>query len=106
MDNQPKTKRCPKCKETKELDYFHYSSIYKYNRQTYCKICMNLFDKLKREKYRANGPTIIRKNKICITCKIDKPLSEYPKSKDKPDGTMGYCKPCWVKYVKARQSKS
>lgn len=99
-------KKCPKCKEIKSLDDYHYSSSLKYNRQVYCKVCMNLMDKAKRRRYRANGPHIIRTNKICSTCNVDKPILEYPKSKDKPDGTLNYCKKCWTEYVKARKLKT
>ncbi len=99
-------KKCPRCKEIKSLDDYHYSK-YSYNkRQVYCKVCNNQLDKIKREKCKSNGPTLTRTHKICTTCKIDKPLEEYPVSKDKPDWHLGYCKKCWTAYVKARKPKS
>lgn len=99
-------KKCPGCKETKSLSEYHYSSTNKNNVQGYCKVCMNLMDKAKRQRYRANGPTIIRTSKICLTCNVDMPISEFPNSKDKPDGHISYCKKCWTAYVKARKPKS
>lgn len=107
MDNPEKTnmKRCARCKETKSLDDYHYSSRAYNNRQTYCKVCSNQIDKIKREKYRADGPTIHRTHKICSTCKIDKSIEEYPVSRDKPDWRLPYCKKCWTAYVKTKKSK-
>lgn len=99
------TKICPKCKESKHLDDYHYSSRSYNNRQTYCKVCSNEIDKIKRDKYRSNGPTIIKTNKICLTCKVDKPINEFPVSRDKADWHVSYCKLCWTKYVKARKKR-
>lgn len=35
-----------------------------------------------------------RKEKRCPDCSVVKPISEYNKSKSKPDGLQAYCKPC------------
>ena len=99
-------KKCPKCNEVKRLDDYHYASHTKNNRQTYCKVCMSKIDKIKRDKYRSIGPTVIKTNKVCLKCNIDKPISEYPISRDKADGHVSYCKKCWTEYVKARRSKA
>lgn len=103
--NNP-TKKCPKCKEIKSLNDYHYSSHTYNGRQVYCKVCTNAADKIKRENYKKNGPTIIRNNKICSMCDVDKEIGDFPKSKSMPDGHINYCKPCWVKYVTARKKKS
>lgn len=99
-------KQCPKCKEVKNLDEYHYSSYTHNNRQGYCKVCMNAMDKIKREFRKANGPTIIKTNKICNRCKEDKPIDQFGLKRDASDGHLSYCKPCWVKYVRAIQIKS
>ncbi len=97
-------KKCPKCKEIKSLDDYHNSS-YTYNkRQVYCKVCTNLADKNKRDKYKKNGPTIIRTNKVCGKCNVDKKMEEFPISRDKPDWRLAYCKKCWTEYVKAKKA--
>lgn len=105
-DNNNPTKRCPRCKETKSLNDYHHSRHTYNGRQVYCKICNNAADKIKRENYKKNGPTIIRNNKICPMCKTNKAIDDFPKSKSMPDGHINYCKPCWVKYVTARKNKS
>lgn len=39
-------------------------------------------------------------NKVCGKCKIDKPISEFPKNKGLSDGYHNYCKSCKNKYHK------
>ena len=39
--------------------------------------------------------------KICITCKLDKPICEYSVRKENKDGYKGECKTC----VKVRNAK-
>jgi hypothetical protein len=96
-------KTCPKCRQNKPLDEYHHSSSAYNKRQTYCKVCTNMIDKIKRDKYKSEGPTIIRTDKACVSCNVIKPIADFPVSRQKPDGHLGYCKPCWVKYVRSRQ---
>lgn len=98
-------KKCPRCKETKSLDDYHYSRNAYNKRQTYCKVCNNQIDKLKRDRCKANGPTIIRTHKICAKCNVDKQMEDFPISRDKPDWRLGYCKKCWTEYVKDKKKR-
>jgi hypothetical protein len=100
MDNQKRTKKCPRCKEIKDLDIdYHYSTHANNKRQTYCKVCNNEIDKIKRDKIKANGPTIIRTEKECLDCHVIKNISDFGLRRSAPDWHLSYCKPCWVKRV-------
>ena len=99
-------KKCPRCKITKSLDDYHYSRHSYNNRQSYCKVCNNEIDKIKRDKCKTNGPSIIRTHKVCTKCNIDKKIEEFPISRDKPDWRLCYCKKCWTEYIKKIKSKA
>ncbi len=106
MDNPKKTKKCPRCKEVKDLENDYHYSTHSYNkRQTYCKVCNNEIDKIKRDNIKANGPTIIRTEKECADCHVIKNISEFGLRKNAPDWHLSYCKPCWVKRITKYQKK-
>ncbi len=105
MDNKSGTKRCPRCKQTKSLDDFSYYYRSKSKKQTYCRVCNNEMDKIKRERIRDNGPTIIRTEKKCLDCNTVKDISSFGIRKNAPDWHLSYCKPCWVKKITGYQKK-
>lgn len=44
-------------------------------------------------------------HKKCSKCKVDRPLAEFSKNKNLPDGLQYNCKPCNRKYVEENQNK-
>lgn len=98
-------KTCPRCKETKSLDLFHNWYRSKDKRQTYCKECQKVMDKVQREKRKARGPIITRTDKICRICADKKPISQFGKKSTSNDGHIEYCKPCWTIYVKRAKQR-
>jgi hypothetical protein len=105
MDNPQKIKRCPKCQEDKTLEDYHKNSAAYNGKQTYCKVCTLLADKIKRDNLTKNGPTIIRTEKMCLDCKIIKKIDDFGMRKNAPDWHLTYCKPCWVIRITKYQRK-
>lgn len=44
--------------------------------------------------------------KICITCKIDKPLSDFPPNKNNKDGFNRKCRICYNEYMRLWYDKN
>ena len=44
-------------------------------------------------------------SKVCGTCKVDKPMDEYPVDKARPDGHRSQCRPCMNGVDKARAER-
>lgn len=41
----------------------------------------------------------------CDECRVEKPLSEYHKCRNRKSGVKGKCKPCTSKYMRERQKR-
>jgi len=46
-----------------------------------------------------------QKTKICTKCNIEKPLTDFPSDKQKPDGVKGQCRECTNAYLRGRYAK-
>lgn len=64
-------KKCSKCKEEKDIEYFHKRTQSKDGYRNVCKLCM---PKYEYDKPINDGP------KKCITCKVIKPFEEFYKT--------------------------
>lgn len=98
--------KCPSCQEFKEESEFHRAKHVKRGFSYYCAVCQNAKTKQQREKRKANGPTIIRTSKVCAKCHNLKPVSQFGKSVNTPDGLVNYCKPCWVDITRKAQARA
>ena len=109
---QKKIKICNKCKMLKIYTDFYTSGLKKDGTVKYashCKVCKN--NKVK-EIYKKNNPLgrILvkdKKSRICKTCKVDKPFTEYYKkgftSVNKYQIYFAHCKKCYN--IKQKQRK-
>lgn len=48
---------------------------------------------------------IIKTTKVCFTCKIEKPVEEFVKDKNKHDGLCSQCKECRKKYCYTKEGR-
>ena len=99
-------KRCPRCGETKDPSHYYYSSYTTNNLYTYCKPCCKERDREKSAKRAVTSATVIRQSKVCGICKLEKPISQFGRNKNRADRHHSYCKPCWVIYVTKQQKKA
>ena len=94
------TKKCSKCKETKDLNLFYKSNTVKGGYQGYCKECHLAFNYENVARLRLSGPTVHLDSKVCRGCNNRKPISQFGVKTGVADGKLPYCKPCWRDYVK------
>lgn len=111
------TKPCAKCGETKPLTDFGSNKYTASGLSSYCKPCMAAEARMRRatpEGKRAHYESNLRSaaktlhdtegSKTCPKCKIEKPFSDYPKSKYGRHGIATYCLPCSAEIVRARRA--
>lgn len=94
------SKRCPKCKETKELSEFCKCKSRSDGYGGECKKCKSVAAKIRSELPKPTPP----ETKICNKCKTDKPIKDFSKNKHTKYGFCNTCKECslnllrnWVK---------
>ena len=88
-------KICSKCNIEKENNYFEYQK-----RQ--CKNCRN---KMRNERNSKKEFSITLLEKICGTCKIKKPITEYHRAKRRFNGVTHDCKNCRSVLLKNRYER-
>ena len=87
------TKRCSKCKETKDTVEFSKAKKRKDGLYPYCKSCdKELY--VKRRDYRIENPPPTPATKQCTLCKETKVAVEFSKAKKTNDGLQPNCKSC------------
>jgi hypothetical protein len=90
----PSEKICTKCGgDPQPLDHFYKSSETKDGRVSRCKKCTNQ-DTQERQQKRHIPDDISSLTRICSKCGGMKPLSDFHKSKNSPDGRVSICKIC------------
>jgi hypothetical protein len=99
-------KRCPRCGETKDATHYYYAANTINHLYAYCKPCCKERDREKSAKRAVTPATVIRQSKVCGICKLDKPISQFGRNKNRADRHHSYCKPCWVIYVTKQQKKA
>jgi hypothetical protein len=92
-------KTCLKCGQVKPLDEFAKRKGRVDGRSPYCKQCLRgrsstPITEWKRKPSTAEIEASKRESKICVRCKVEKPLSEFTDAKTSIDGKASYCKPC------------
>jgi len=98
-------KQCTTCKQFKDVRDFYVDRKSRDGRQTQCKFCKNAAIRL--SEYRAGkrrSPDLIkqddqpidpnRSHKICNTCEVLKPLTDFYKESRTRDGYQARCKAC------------
>lgn len=86
-------KNCNKCKECKPVDDFRKSNQTKDGLKAWCRKCENLYENNRIKSI--NYPFVDDgRLKICSTCRVSQPLSNFHKSKRYLDGVKGQCKSC------------
>lgn len=93
MDNYTDKKRCPICREYKELTGANWYFQANGRAMSYCKPCQNK----KRREERAYYKTMAKETpeyKTCPSCKESKHNTEWPRNKTTKDGLHYYCKKC------------
>jgi hypothetical protein len=90
------TKICKGCGIEKDLEEFHLSPTNKMGRHPYCKECRNWNHRSEQSKQRELELRDLQSKglKRCSSCKEIKPVTEFPSSKNRPDGLHPYCFVC------------
>lgn len=90
------TKICKGCGIEKDLEEFHLSPTNKMGRHPYCKECRNWNHRSGQSKQKELELKDLRSRglKRCPSCKEIKPVTEFPSSKNRPDGLHPYCFVC------------
>lgn len=96
-------KKCNKCLQEKLRSEFSISNRQPDGLQNYCKSCSSEYFKTYRDKRKAEGVVIQVQSKVCASCKMEKPRSQFTKRVISKDGLNGYCKPCWRNYFNNRK---
>jgi len=84
-------KVCPKCEISKPITEYHKKKSNKDGHHYYCKICLNLINKICTEKTKN---TIIVFRKKCVKCCITKNILDFNKSDGNKDGHRYDCRQC------------
>lgn len=94
-------KWCPDCNSEKALSDFPPSRSRKDGRGTYCRECMRQRSKASYRTTRAKAGHVVKDRPAvpdgcayCPDCSVVKPLSAFPRSKNRTNGRGVYCKPC------------
>src|ERR1043165_290665 len=95
------SKVCSKCKMEKSLNEFNKDKSQKSGYYPSCKTCKRIKSKELCQKYSLLETRETKDKKVCSTCKIEKAVSEYVKSRSSKDGIDYTCKCCKYKYNNA-----
>lgn len=97
-------KRCLDCGYLKDGEHFYAHKSNSDGLGSYCKDCQRRRAALQRERQRSGLPPRARAGrrtearsrlrKTWTDCAVEKPLSDFPSSRNRPDGRGLYCKPC------------
>lgn len=98
-------KKCKKCNEWKFPPGFSRNQKSKDYLQNYCKPCAREYFREYTQKRKDEGPLVDVQSKVCVSCNIEKPRSQFGKRTVSKDGLNNYCKPCWIRYLKKWKTK-
>lgn len=99
-------KYCGKCQTEKPLTDFSKRKLSKDGLQIWCRTCLNSETLKNAVSRKQNGPTIQRDSKVCFTCGLKKPITQFHRKRGySADGYGSYCKPCWTTRVKGSRAR-
>ncbi len=88
-------KICTQCKIEKSADLF-YKNRKAADGLTYkCIACQSAYYKGYNASRKTAEPRVEVKSKVCRTCGLEKPISQFGKKSTSLDKYNIYCKPCW-----------
>lgn len=88
-------KQCTVCKENKELNQFHKNKKAADGYNFRCKSCASAYYKGYNASRKAANARVEVKSKVCRTCGLEKPVSQFGRKETSLDKYNIYCKPCW-----------
>lgn len=99
-------KKCARCFQDKSFTEFNIDNK---NRgdgfQGYCKPCQSAYYKTYNTARAEAQAKTYPQSKVCLDCRLEKPISQYGKRAISLDKHNSYCKPCWRLRVKAATRK-
>lgn len=99
-------KKCSVCQKRLHFDKFSKSASAKNGLRSQCRRCASIGNLNLRQRYKAQTDKDIKKQqqklrpngkKMCLTCEIERPLSDFAIARNRPDGLQDFCKPCAIK---------
>jgi hypothetical protein len=87
-------KTCTLCKIEKDLDLFSFKSNKKYVKNSWCKDCVNEYNRNKKYYKNKKDRSIILFEKECSVCKSVKPSDDFYKNNRNETGLRSSCKDC------------
>jgi hypothetical protein len=88
-------KSCSVCKEQKFLNDFYKDKKTSDGHSFRCKACTNAYYKSYNASRKLAQARYEVKSKVCRTCGLEKPISQFGKKSTSLDKHQIYCKPCW-----------
>lgn len=90
------TKRCRHCKQEKPVTEFNKNRSKKDGLRSDCRECHRAHKREYQKKNAARNPgeVAVPPEKRCPECGVTRPVSEWHRSRARPDGLQGHCKPC------------
>ena len=95
MNGELKMKICTICKIEKPLDEFYRDSKRKDGFGYKCIPCQKAYYKSYNASRKASEARTAPQSKVCRTCKVEKPISQFGKKSTSLDKHNIYCNPCW-----------
>ena len=88
-------KTCTQCKLEKPLVEYYKNSKSADNLTYKCKACINAYYKGYNASRKVAKARVEVKSKVCRTCGLEKPISQFGLKSTSLDKHNIYCKPCW-----------
>lgn len=104
-------KICARCSQTKPIEEFSKNDQQKDSRHVYCKDCVSIYAKNRRQEHREefiergiNSYIDSSKGlvKVCPRCRLTRPTDEFFKNRSQPSGLSSLCWECHSKEEKYR----
>ena len=87
-------KTCTKCEETNPLSEYSKHTTTADKLQSYCKACCATANRKRYLAHKAAGPSVVVTHKVCSSCDVDKPATEFSTRPTSSDGLRHICSVC------------